>query len=60
MLDSERRRQQDIQFACFDFLEISRGNLGSLGQFILSQPLRAAFAANIGTEDFQPLQFFRA
>jgi hypothetical protein len=50
-LNPESRCQQEVDFSCFNFLEVSRGYLGLFGQLILSQPLAHTLTANVRAKD---------
>jgi len=57
-LNPKRGGEQDVDFASLDFLQVARGNLGALGQFVLRQTLANSLAAHIRAEDFDSLPFF--
>jgi hypothetical protein len=57
-LDSEGRRQKQIDLACFDFLKVARGNLGAFGQFFLSPMPANALTPHIRAENLDSFPFF--
>ena len=57
-LNPKRRRDQNVYFPCFNFLQIARGDFGALGQFILRQFPAHPLPAHIRTEDLDSLPLF--
>jgi hypothetical protein len=57
-LDSKSGRDQNVDFPGLDFLQITRGNLRSFGQFVLRQFLADALPAHVRAEDLDSLPFF--
>jgi hypothetical protein len=57
-LNPKRRRDQNVYFPRFNFLQIARGDFGAFGQFILCQFLAHPLAAHIRTEDLDSLPLF--
>jgi hypothetical protein len=57
-LNPKRRRDQNVNFPRFNFLQIARGNFGAFGQFILRQFLAHPLAAHIRTKDLDSLPLF--
>ena len=50
--------EQDVDFACLDFLQVAGGNLGALSQFILRQTLANPLPTHICAKDTDSLPFF--
>jgi hypothetical protein len=57
-LDSKGGGQKEIDFSGFDFLKVTRGNLGFFGECILRQTLADPFTADVCTENLDSLPFF--
>jgi hypothetical protein len=57
-LNPERGGEQDVDFPRFNFLKISRGDFGALGQFILRHALANPLPAHVRAEDTDSLPFF--
>ena len=57
-LNPERRGEQNVDFPCFNFLQIARGDFGAFGQLLLRPALAHPFAAHVGPENLDSLPFF--
>ena len=57
-LNPKRRRDQNVNFPRFNFLQIARGDFGAFGQFILRQLLAHPLTAHVCTEDLDSLPLF--
>ena len=57
-MNPKSRCDENVDFPCFNFLEVPRGDFGSFGQFILRQTFAYPFPAHIGTEDLDSFPFF--
>jgi hypothetical protein len=50
--------EQDVDFASLDFLQVARGDFGTLGQFILRHALANPLPAHVCAKDLDSLPFF--
>jgi len=50
--------EQDVDFACLDFLQVARCDFSALGQFVLCQTLANPLPAHICAEDTDSSPFF--
>jgi hypothetical protein len=57
-LNPEGGGEQEVDFSGLNFLQVARGNLGALGQFILRQTLANPLAAHVCAEHLDSLPFF--
>ncbi len=57
-LNPKRCGDENVNFPCFDFLKIARGDFGTFRQCILRQTFAHPLPAHIGTEDRDSLPFF--
>lgn len=57
-LNSERRREQDIDFPRFNFLQIACGNLGAFGQFVLRHAFVNPLSAHVCAKGLDSRPFF--
>jgi hypothetical protein len=57
-LDSESRRQKQIDLPCFDLLKVARRNFGLFSQFLLRQTFTKPFAPHVRAKRLDSLPFF--
>lgn len=57
-LNPKSCREQDVDFTCFNFLEIPSGDLGSFGQFILRQAFAHPLSSHVRTEHLNSCPLF--
>ena len=57
-LNPKRGGDENVDFSGLDFLQVARGDFGTLRQFVLRQTTAHPLAPHAGTEGLNPLPFF--
>ena len=57
-LNPEGGGEQDVDFSGLDFLQVARGDFGTLGQFILRHVLANSLPTHVCAKDLDSLPFF--